>query len=44
MLAELALKSRLPGMFGVKENVIAGGLMSYGANVRDLYRRTAKAR
>ena len=31
-LAELALKHRLPAMFGAKENVEAGGLMSYGDN------------
>ena len=40
-LAELALKYRLPTMFGVKENVEAGGLMSYGADRNDLVRRAA---
>ena len=40
-LAELALKHRLPGMFGTKENVEAGGLMSYSADILDLYRRSA---
>jgi putative ABC transport system substrate-binding protein len=40
-LAELGLKKRLPGMFGVRENVAAGGLMSYGANLSDLHRRAA---
>jgi putative ABC transport system substrate-binding protein len=40
-LAELALKHRLPGMFPFKENVEAGGLMSYGADRDDLYRRAA---
>jgi ABC-type uncharacterized transport system substrate-binding protein len=40
-LAELALKHRLPGMFGTKENVEAGGLMSYGADLNDLHRRAA---
>jgi len=40
-LAELALKHRLPGMFLLKENVEAGGLMSYGADSNDLMRRTA---
>ena len=40
-LAELALKHRLPGMFGTKENVEAGGLMSYGADLNDLFRRAA---
>jgi putative tryptophan/tyrosine transport system substrate-binding protein len=40
-LAALALKHRLPGMFPFKENVVAGGLMSYGANPSYLYRRAA---
>ncbi len=40
-LAELALKHRLPGMFGTKENVEAGGLMSYAADFLDLTRRAA---
>ncbi len=40
-LARLALKHRLPGMFPFKENVEAGGLMSYGADRNDLYRRAA---
>lgn len=40
-LAELALKHRLPGMFGNRANVLAGGLMSYGADFNDMYRRAA---
>jgi putative ABC transport system substrate-binding protein len=40
-LAEFALKHRLPGIFTRKENVEAGGLMSYGADRSDLYRRAA---
>ena len=40
-LAALALKQRLPGMFPFKENVVAGGLMSYGADPNYLYRRAA---
>ena len=40
-LAELALAHRLPGMFGSKENVAAGGLISYGADLNDLARRSA---
>jgi len=40
-LAALALRHRLPGMFPFKENVVAGGLMSYGADPSDLYRRAA---
>ena len=41
LLAELALKHRLPGMFGTRENVEAGGLMSYAPDLRDLTRRAA---
>jgi putative tryptophan/tyrosine transport system substrate-binding protein len=40
-LAELALKHRLPAMFASKENVEAGGLMSYAADRIDLARRAA---
>ena len=40
-LAELALKHRLPGMFGNKAIVAAGGLMSYGADFNYMYRRAA---
>ena len=36
-----ALKSRLPSMYGNKEAVDAGGLMSYGADQADSYRRIA---
>ncbi len=32
---------RLPTIFNFRENVEAGGLMSYGANVPDLFRRAA---
>jgi putative ABC transport system substrate-binding protein len=41
LLATLALKHRLPGMFSFREQVVAGGLMSYGADPFDLYRRAA---
>jgi putative ABC transport system substrate-binding protein len=40
-LADLALKSRLPGIFVNKENVEAGGLMSYGADFNYMYRHAA---
>jgi putative ABC transport system substrate-binding protein len=40
-LAELSLKHRLPGMFGTRENVEAGGLMSYAPDLVDLTRRAA---
>src|SRR5262245_415701 len=37
----LALAARLPTMHGLREYVEAGGLMSYAANLPDLYRRAA---
>jgi ABC-type uncharacterized transport system substrate-binding protein len=40
-LAELALQHRLPGMFGTRDNVEAGGFMSYSPDHRDLTRRAA---
>ena len=40
-LAELALTHKLPTMFGPREHVEAGGLMSYGPDRADLYRRAA---
>ena len=40
-IVELAVSSRLPGMYQAREFVDAGGLMSYGANLDDLFRRTA---
>ena len=40
-VAELAIKHRLPTVFGLKEAVEAGGLMSYGADYADLFRRAA---
>jgi putative ABC transport system substrate-binding protein len=36
----LALGARLPTMHGMRDMVEAGGLMSYGANYSDLFRRT----
>ena len=36
-----ALKSRLPSMYSSREYVDAGGLMSYGADQADSYRRVA---
>jgi ABC-type uncharacterized transport system substrate-binding protein len=38
----LALGVRLPTVYGFREYVEAGGLISYGPNVVDLYRRTAE--
>ena len=40
-LAELALRSRLPAVYGQKEYVEAGGLISYGTDFQDLWRRAA---
>ncbi|MBI2180678.1 MAG: ABC transporter substrate-binding protein [Deltaproteobacteria bacterium] len=40
-VADLAIKNRLPTMFWASEHVEVGGLMSYGANVVDMYRRAA---
>jgi putative ABC transport system substrate-binding protein len=40
-IAGFALKSRLPSMYGNREAVDAGGLMSYGADLADSYRRVA---
>jgi putative ABC transport system substrate-binding protein len=40
-LADVAAKSRLPAIFAFPEFVEAGGLMSYGANINDLFRRAA---
>jgi putative tryptophan/tyrosine transport system substrate-binding protein len=37
----LALAARLPTMHAYRDYVEAGGLMSYGANLPDLYRRSA---
>ena len=38
----LALAARLPTSFNYREYVEAGGLMSYGANLSDLFRRAAE--
>jgi ABC-type uncharacterized transport system substrate-binding protein len=40
-IADLAGKSRLPAMYGLREHAVAGGLMAYGPNYADLYRRAA---
>jgi putative tryptophan/tyrosine transport system substrate-binding protein len=40
-IAEFAIKSRLPTMHGLSLYVADGGLMSYGANLADLLRRSA---
>jgi putative ABC transport system substrate-binding protein len=40
-LAELAMNHKLPTMFGPREHVEAGGLLSYSPDRADLYRRAA---
>jgi putative ABC transport system substrate-binding protein len=40
-IADLAAKRRVPAMYGSKEHVEAGGLMSYAPNALDLFRRAA---
>jgi putative ABC transport system substrate-binding protein len=40
-IADFALKSQLPSMYINRQFVEAGGLMSYGADVTDSYRRVA---
>ncbi len=40
-IVELAANYRLPGMYQAREFVDVGGLMSYGANLDDLFRRSA---
>jgi putative ABC transport system substrate-binding protein len=40
-IVELAASNRLPGMYQAREFVDGGGLMSYGANLDDLFQRTA---
>ena len=40
-IANFALKSRLPSVYFGRETVDAGGLMSYGADLADSYRRVA---
>ena len=37
----LAGKSRLPAMYGLREDAAAGGLLAYGPKYADLYRRAA---
>ena len=40
-ISELVVKNRLPAIYGSGGYVDAGGLMSYGTNFEDLYRRAA---
>ena len=40
-LVDLASKARLPGIYGGRQFVDAGGLMSYGTDSVDSFRRSA---
>jgi len=40
-IANFAAANKLPAIFGFREFVDAGGLMAYGANLADLFRRAA---
>ena len=40
-IAQLAIKNRLPSMSQTREEALAGDLMSYGANLPDIFRRGA---
>src|SRR5882724_442775 len=40
-VVRLAAEQRLPVMYGLREAVVAGGLMAYGASFTDLFRRAA---
>jgi putative ABC transport system substrate-binding protein len=41
LIAEFAAKNRLPTVFGSKESVHAGGLMSYGSSLEEMFARAA---
>jgi putative tryptophan/tyrosine transport system substrate-binding protein len=41
-ISALALNARLPDMHSIREEVVAGGLLSYGASFPDLFRRAAE--
>ena len=40
-IADFAAKHRLPSMFNLPESVRAGGLLAYGPDLADLFRRAA---
>jgi putative tryptophan/tyrosine transport system substrate-binding protein len=41
-IAAFATRSRLPGVYGVRDVVDAGGLMSYGASIFEVWRTAAR--
>jgi putative ABC transport system substrate-binding protein len=40
-IAVMAARQRLPAVYAYRENVVAGGLMSYGTDLADQFRRSA---
>jgi putative ABC transport system substrate-binding protein len=40
-LVALAAKNRLPAVYSARDSVDAGGLMAYGPNLADMFRRAA---
>jgi putative tryptophan/tyrosine transport system substrate-binding protein len=40
-IIDFLLRNHIPGLFQVRENVVAGGLMSYGVSLSDLFRMGA---
>jgi putative tryptophan/tyrosine transport system substrate-binding protein len=40
-IVEFAAQKRLPAMYGPREFAVDGGLMAYGANIEDMFRRAA---
>jgi putative ABC transport system substrate-binding protein len=40
-IVEFAAAEQLPSLHGIREEVEAGGLISYGASLTDLFRRAA---
>jgi putative tryptophan/tyrosine transport system substrate-binding protein len=40
-IVSFAAMSRLPAVYGLREFADAGGLMAYGVDLRDLFRRAA---
>jgi putative ABC transport system substrate-binding protein len=41
-IIDFVATNRLPAMYVVRENAVAGGLISYGPSLTDLYRRAAE--
>jgi putative ABC transport system substrate-binding protein len=40
-IADFAVAEQLPSLYGLRDYVEVGGLISYGANLDDLHRRAA---